>query len=86
MFALHMATMRNKTKLAAVNRDNHEEASWSNQSQNTIVRGIQEERFTQVSEEMDGRVTRKLFQEFSGTEMNSERSVEIGLFFLSSQV
>ena len=78
MFPLRMVTLRIKRKRAAVNRENHEETSRSNQSRNTVVPGFQQECTSQLSEEIDGRVTKKLFQEFSGTELNSGRSVEIG--------
>ena len=63
-----MATLRNKRKLAAVTRETQEEHPWNVQSRNTFVPRINEEYITQVSEEIEGRVTRKLFQEFSRTE------------------
>ena len=40
----------------------------NNQSQNTLNPGMAEELITQVSEEIKGRVTKKLSQEFSRTE------------------
>ena len=62
-----MAT-RNKRKLAALNKENCEEHLRSNLAQNSIVPRSQEDYITQVSEEIEGRVTKKLPQEFSGTE------------------
>ena len=63
-----MATLRNKRKLAAVTRETQEEHPRNGQSRNTSVPRINEEYITQVSEEIEGRVTRKLSQEFSRTE------------------
>ena len=63
-----MATLRNKRKLAAVTRETQEENPKNGQSRNTSVPRINEEYITQVSEEIEGRVTKKLSQEFSGTE------------------
>ena len=62
-----MATLRNKRKLAAVSRETQEHPR-NSQSQNTSVLGITSEYITQVSEEIEGRVTEKLSQEFSRTE------------------
>ena len=62
-----MAT-RNKKKLAALNKKNCEEHSRSNVAQNSTVPRSQEDYITQVSEEIEGRVTKKLSQEFSRTE------------------
>ena len=62
-----MAT-RNKRKLAALNEENCEEHPRSNLVQNSSVPRSQEDYITQVSEEIDGRVTKKLSQEFSRTE------------------
>ena len=63
-----MATLRNKRKLAAVTRETQEEHSRNGQSRNTSVPRINEEYITQVSEEIEGRVTKKLSQEYSRTE------------------
>ena len=62
-----MAT-RNKRKLATLNRDNCEEHPRSNLAQNSNVPRLQEDYITQVSEEIEERVTKKLSQEFSRTE------------------
>ena len=63
-----MATLRNKRKLAAVTRETQEEHPRNGRSRNTSVPRNNEEYITQVSEEIEGRVTRKLSQEFSRTE------------------
>ena len=62
-----MAT-RNKKKLATLNKENCEEHPRSNLAQNSNVLRSQEDYITQVSEEIEGRVTKKLSQEFSRTE------------------
>ena len=59
---------RNKRKLAALNRENREEHSRSIRGQNSSVPRSQKDYITQVSEEIEGRVTRKLSQEISRTE------------------
>ena len=63
-----MATLRNKRKLAALNKENSKEHPRSNLAQNSNVARSQEDYITQVSEEIQGRVTKKLSQEFSRTE------------------
>ena len=62
-----MAT-RNKRKMAALNKENYEEHPRSNLAQNSNVPRSQEDYITQVSDEIKGRVTKKLSQEFSRTE------------------
>ena len=62
-----MAT-RNKRTLAALNKENCEEHPRSNMATNSSVPRSQEDYITQVSEEIEGRVTKKLSQEFSRTE------------------
>ena len=62
-----MAT-RNKKKLAASNKKNCEEHPSSKLAQNSNVPRSQEDYITQVSEGIEGRVTKKLSQEFSRTE------------------
>ena len=62
-----MAT-RNKKKLAALNEENCEERPRSNLVQNSNVPRSQDDYITQVLEEIEGRVTKKLSQEFSTTE------------------
>ena len=63
-----MATLRNKKKLAALNKEKCEEHPRSNLEQNSNVPRSQEDYITQLSEEIEGRVTKKLSQEFSRTE------------------
>ena len=62
-----MAT-RKKRKLAALNKENCEEQPRSNLAQNSNVPTSQEDYITQDSEEIEGRVTKRLSQEFSRTE------------------
>ena len=59
-----MATLRNKRKLATVSRVTQESARIG-QSQNTFAPRMAEEYITQVLEETEGSVTKKLSQEFS---------------------
>ena len=63
-----MATPVNKKKLAAVNRENNEENPSLSQARGTNVTRLQEDHITHVSEEIEGRVTKKLSQEFSRLE------------------
>ena len=63
-----MATLRNKRKLAAVTRETQEENPRNGQSRNTSVLRINEEYITQLSEEIEGRVTNKMSQEYSRTD------------------
>ena len=62
-----MAT-RNKRKLTALNKENCEEIPRCNLAQNSTFRRSQEDFLTQVSEEIERKVTKKLSQEFSRTE------------------
>ena len=62
-----MATLRIRQKLAAMARETQEYPR-NNQSQNSTAPGITGEYRAQVSEEIEGRVTKKLSQEFSRTE------------------
>ena len=62
-----MAT-RNKKKLAEFNKKNCEEHPRNNLAQNSDVPKSQEDYITQVSEEIEKRVTKRLSQEFSRTE------------------
>ena len=66
-FPVEMAT-RNKRKLAAFNEENCEEHPRSNLAQNSNVSRSQEDYISQVSEEIEGRFTKKLSQEFNRTE------------------
>ena len=60
-----LATLRNKRKLAAVSRETPENTK-SDQSQNTLNPGMTEEYITQVSEENERRVTKKLSKKIAG--------------------
>ena len=65
-----MATLRKKRKLAALNKENCEEHPRSNLAQNPNVPRSQEDyitHITQVSEDIEGRVFKKLSQGFSRT-------------------
>ena len=62
-----METFRNKRKLAAVWRETPENTR-NNQSQNTLDLGMAQESIPQVSEEIEGRVTKSLSKEFSRSE------------------
>ena len=62
-----MATLRNR-KFATLNRKISEETCRVNLAQNSNVPRTQKDKKTRVSEEMEGRVTKKLSQEFSKTE------------------
>ena len=59
---------RSKRKLAALNKENCGEHPRSNLAQNSNVSISQEDYITQVSEENEGRVTKRLSKEFSRTE------------------
>ena len=63
-----MAALRNRRKLVALTEENHEEPLRQNMAKNSNVPGSQEDYNTQVSEEFQGRVTKKLSQEFSKRE------------------
>ena len=63
-----MATLKIKRKLAALTRETREDHPRNGQSRNTSAPRINEEYITQVSEEIEGRVSKKLSQEFSRTE------------------
>ena len=63
-----MATLRNKRKLAAVSREAQEKHLGNGQSRNMSVPRISEKHVTQFSEEIEGRVIKKLSQEFSRIE------------------
>ena len=61
-------TTGDKRKLAALNKENCEEHPRSNLAQNLNAPRSQEDYITQVSEEIEGRVTKRLSKEFSRTE------------------
>ena len=57
-----------KQNVSSINKENCEEHPKSNLAQNSNVPRSQEDYTTQVSEEIEGRVTKKLSKEFSRTE------------------
>ena len=61
-------TTRNKRKWAALNKENCEENPRSNMAQNSGAPRSQEDYITQVFEEIEERVTKRLSKEFSRTE------------------
>ena len=61
-------TTRNKKKLAALNKENCEDHPSSNLAQNSSAPRSQEDYITLVSEEIEGRITKRLSKEFSRTE------------------
>ena len=63
-----MATLRNKRNFAALSKENFEGHPRSNLAQNSNVLIAQEGYINQVFEEIEGRVTKKLSEEFSRTE------------------
>ena len=62
-----MAILRNKRKLAAMARET-QECPRNNQSQISAAPGITKDNIAKVSEEIVGKVTKKLSQEFGKTE------------------
>ena len=62
-----MATLRNKRKLAAVSRE-APESNRSSRLQNVLDPESAQDYISQDSEEIEGRVTKKLSKEFSKTE------------------
>ena len=63
-----MAVLKNKRKLAADTKQTEEEPPKNGLSRNTSVPRMNKDYITQVSEEIEGKVTKKLSQEFSRTE------------------
>ena len=62
-----MATLRNKRQLAAVSRETPE-GSRGSRAQIILDPELTQDYISQVSEEIEGRVTKKLSKEFSNTE------------------
>ena len=62
-----MATLRNKRKLSAVSRETPEIAR-NSQSQNTLDPEMAQKNISQISEEIEGRITERLSKKFSQTE------------------
>ena len=62
-----MGTIRNKRKLTAVTGESEQHPVCNNQLPDTTVPGIHDDLFTLVLEEVEGRVTNEMFQDFSRT-------------------
>ena len=81
-----MATLRNKMKLAAVSRETPE-GSRSRRAQNVLGPESAQDYVSQVSEEIEGRVTKKVSKEFSKTESRILRALsKLDEFLLKPQV
>ena len=81
-----MATLRKKRILAAVNRRSQERPS-NKLSRNTIDPSVKHEYITHVSDDIGGRVTKKLSQEFSRMESSVLGALsKLDEFLLISQV
>ena len=82
-----MATLKNKRELPAVTRDNHERSLKNSQSPSLAVLRINEEYITQMLEEIEGKVTKKLSQELSRTKSRIlDALYELDEFLLNPQV
>ena len=81
-----MATLRNKRKLAAVSRETPE-GSRSSRTENVLDPELTQDYISQVSEEIEGRVTMKLYKEFSKTESHILGALsKLDEFLLNPQV
>ena len=81
-----MATFRNKRKLAAVSSE-APEGSRSSRGQTVLDPELTQDYNSQVSEEYEGRVTKKLSKEFGKTESRILGALsKIDAFFLNPQV
>ena len=81
-----MATLRNKRKLAAVSREKLE-GNRSSRGQNVVDPELTQGYISQVSEEIEGRVTKKLSKEFSKMESRIlGASSKLHQFLLNPQV
>ena len=81
-----MATLRNKKKLAAVSRETPE-GSGSSRAQNVLDPELTQDYISQVSEEIEGRVTKNLSKEISETELRILGALsKLDEFLLNPQV
>ena len=81
-----MATLRIKRKLAAVSRETPE-GSRSSRGQNVLDPELTQDYISQVAEEIEGRVTKKLSKEFSKTESRILGALsKLDAFLLNPQV
>ena len=82
----NLATLRNKRKLASVSRETPENTR-NTQSPNKIDPEMAQEYISQVSEEIEGRVTKKLSKEFSRTKSRTLGALsKLDDFLLNPQV
>ena len=81
-----MATLRNKRKIAAVSRESPE-GTRSSRVQNVLDPELTQDYISQVSEEIEGRVTKKISEEYSKTESRILGALsKLDEFFLNPQV
>ena len=81
-----MTTLRNKRKLAAVSRE-MPEGSRGSRGRNVLDLELTQDYISQVSEEIEGRVTKKLSEEFKKTESRIlGASSKLDEFLLNPQV
>ena len=81
-----MATLRNKRKLAAVSRETPE-GSRGSRGRNVLDPELTQDYISQVSEEIEGRVTKKLSKEFNKTESRILGALsKLDEFLLNTQV
>ena len=81
-----MATLRNKRKLAAVSRETLERNRGS-RGRNALDPELTQDYISQVSEEIEGRVTKKFSKEFNKTESRILGALsKLDEFFLNPQV
>ena len=71
-----MTALRNKRKLAGVNRDSQEEHPRNNLPQDTNIPRVKEDYITQVSKEIELKVTHNDSRVLQGRESNSIQSVQ----------
>ena len=87
IFPSGTATLMNKGKLATVTRESQEKRPRSNQSLVATVLRIRADFITQVSEEIEGGVTKKLCEKFTGTENQTLGALsKLDEFLLNSKV
>ena len=81
-----MATLRKKRKLAAVSRETPE-STRSGRTQSILDPELTQDYISQVSEEIEGRVTKKLWKDFSRTESRILGALsKLDEFLLNAQV
>ena len=81
-----MATLRNKRKLAAVSRETPE-GSRGSRGRNVLDPELTQDYISHVSEEIEGRVTKKLSKDFNKTESRILGSLsKLDEFLLNPQV